>query len=407
MQTRLPWAAALLCLGLSACSDDASGFDDEGMMESGSGTLDEGSDGEPIVLGTPWVWDLPADFPEPAVPDYNPLTVEKVELGHYLFYDTRLSYNETQSCGSCHEQALGFADGKATPIGSTGGSLIRNSQGLANVAYVYPLTWANPVLETLEEQIRVPLLGDDPVELGMAGHEDEIFARLRDDPRYVDLFEAAFPDDDDPFDVDHTVLALASFVRTMIAHDSPYDRFNRGDVDALSDSAKRGLTLFFSERLECYHCHGGFLLTIASVHAGSAFRPIAWQNTGLYNLDENGGYPIGNRGLYEFTYAAEDMGAFRPPGLRNVAVTGPYLHDGTIETLEEVLQIYERGGQLIEDGPLAGDGALNPHKDGLIIGFELTDQERTDIVAFLESLTDESFLTDPSFSDPFAESTDD
>lgn len=363
-------------------------------------TAGEASTGE-LPLGTPWVWELPEGFPPPYVPEDNPMTEEKVELGRHLFYDVRLSYNETQSCSSCHDQARGFAEGRATPVGSEGAPLARNAQGLANVGYMYPYTWANPKLETLEQQVLVPLLSQEPVELGMTGHEDEILERLRHEGVYARLFAEAFPRVEDPYTVHHVAQALASFLRALVSVDSPYDRYYAGDDDALTASAKRGIELFFSERLECYHCHGGFAQSQAIRHAKTARPPLAWHNIGLYNLDADGSYPFGNRGVYEITLDPRDMGAFRPPSLRNVAVTGPYMHDGSVASLDEVLRIYERSGRQIDSGAWAGDGALNPNKSGFVIGFEITDDERADVIAFFEALTDETFLNDPRFSSPF------
>lgn len=349
----------------------------------------------------PYVLDLPPGFPELVVPEDNPLTAEKVELGRYLFYETRLSGNETQSCGSCHHQDKAFTDGLTVAEGSTGMLHPRNSNSLTNAGYNASLTWANPTLLDLESQFLVPLFGEDPVELGAS---DETLDRLRGDPLYEDLYAAAFPELDDPIDWDPTVDAMASFTRTMISGDSPFDRFTyQGDSDALSESARRGMVLFFSETLECHHCHGGFNLSEASTHAGSPFDAERYHNTGLYNVDGQGAYPPENTGLYAFTLDPSDMGRFRPPSLRNVALTAPYMHDGSIETLDEVIRHYERGGRLVEDGPYAGDGRDSPLKSGLVAGFTLTDQERADLVAFLESLTDESFITNPALSDPFAE----
>lgn len=373
-----------------------------------SGGLDSiGEEGDSTTSDTepepePYEWNLPPGFPEPWVPEDNPMTAEKVELGRHLFYDVRLSGNETQACAGCHEQARAFADGIPVPTGSTGDVLVRNSMHLTNAGYSFPLTWANPLLPTLEDQIMVPLFGEHPVELGVGGHEEEILDRLRADPLYDELFGAAFPEADDPYTFEKIRQALASFVRTMISGDSPFDRYTyQGDEAALTEQQLRGMGLFFSESLECHHCHFGFNFSGGTKHAGTVHESFAFHNTGLYNLDEDGAYPLGNQGLVEITFDPEDMGAFRAQTLRNIAVTGPYMHDGSVETLEEVIRIYERGGRLIESGPLAGDGALNPHKSGLVAGFSLTDQEREDLLAFLESLTDETFLTDPRFSDPF------
>jgi len=410
--------AATLCLALAGCPGE-SAPQSEGSTSSGLGVTMTGSGlgtssgtaetadttgGLPASAGTPWVWELPEGFPPPYVPADNPLTLEKVELGRHLFYDPRLSVNGTMSCETCHRQAQGFADGRSVPLGSEGTPLLRNAAGLANIGYLYPLTWANPLLETLEEQVLVPLLSQEPVELGIAGHEEEIFARLRSDGRYPVLFGHAFPGEQDAFTTHHIAQALASFLRVLVSLDAPYDRYYYGeDATALSESAKRGASLFFSERLECHHCHGGFAQTQAIRHARTAHPPLSWHNIGLYNLDAEGAYPFGNRGVYEITLDPKDMGAFRPPSLRNVAVTGPYMHDGSVETLEEVLQIYERGGRLIESGPLAGDGSQNPHKSGFLVGFELTEDERDDVLAFLDALTDETFLADPRWSNPWVE----
>lgn len=357
------------------------------------------TDGEPSA----WEWNLPPGFPEPWVPEDNPMSAAKVELGHHLFYDTRLSANETQSCASCHEQARAFADGKVVPTGSTGSVLLRNSMHLTNAGYSFPLTWANPLLPTLEQQIMVPLFGENPVELGVSGHEDEILGRLRDDPLYQALFAAAFPEAEDPYTFEKIRQALACFVRTMISGNSPYDRYNDGDTTALTEQQLRGLELFHSEALQCHHCHFGFNLSGATKHAGTVHDSFAYHNTGLYDVDGQGSYPLGNQGLIEITFEPADMGKFRAQTLRNIAVTGPYMHDGSVATLADVLAIYERGGRLIEDGPNAGDGAGNPHKSGFVSGFVLTEQERADLLAFLEALTDDEFLSDPRFADPFGE----
>ncbi len=344
----------------------------------------------------------PEGFPELRVPEDNPLTAEKIALGRYLFYDVRLSGNQTQSCGSCHEQELAFTDGRTVGEGSTGQLHPRNANGLSNVGYNATLTWANPILVEIEDQVLLPLFGEEPVELGAGAYRDEILVRLNEDPEMLARFQDAFPQDADPVTWERIVQGLASFTRILISGNAPFDQFNyQGDAAALSAAELRGLALFYSEELECHHCHGGFNFSEASVHAGTVFDASLFQNTGLYNLDGQGAYPPDNTGLYEITGDPADMGKFRAPSLRNVAVTGPYMHDGSMETLEEVVAFYARGGRLIEEGPNAGDGALSPLKSGLVAGFELSDQERADLVAFLGALTDEDFLTNPELSDPF------
>jgi cytochrome c peroxidase len=161
------------------------------------------------------------------------------------------------------------------------------------------------------------------------------------------------------------------------------------------------MDMFFSERFECHHCHTGFNFTLSTVTASSTFDDFPFFNTGLYNVAGTGAYPDGNTGIHEITNAATDMGRFRPPTLRNIALTAPYMHDGSVATLRDVLQIYMDGGRQIVDGDYAGDGRANPYKSGLVPGFTLTDGEIVDLLAFLNSLTDETFISDPRFSDPF------
>ncbi|MEM9555264.1 MAG: MbnH family di-heme enzyme [Acidobacteriota bacterium] len=347
-------------------------------------------------------WGLPAGFPVPRVPEGNPMTAAKVELGRHLFYDQRLSGNGEQSCASCHRQELAFSDGEALARGSTGEIHPRNSMALVNVAFNASLTWAHPQLELLEDQIPTPMFGLHPIELGITGHEDEVLDRIRRAGVYERLFRDAFPGVVDPVNWDTIVQALASFTRALVSADSAYDRFvYSGQADALSPSALRGMELFLSEEFECHHCHGGFNFSVASVHQTTAFDEKVFHNTGLYDLGD-GAYPYGNQGAFEVTHEPDDRGKFRPPTLRNVAVTAPYMHDGSIATLEEVIETYASGGRLIESGPHAGDGRRNPLKSGFVPGFPMTDDEKADLIAFLHALTDETFLTDPRFSDPFA-----
>ena len=347
-------------------------------------------------------WSLPERFPEPRVPDDNAMSDAKVELGRHLFYDERLSQNETQSCASCHEQDRAFSDGQRRPRGSTGQEVSRNSMSLANVAYGSTLTWANPTLRTLEAQTLIPLFGQEPVELGFESAE-ALIERLSTIPLYESLFAEAFPERADPFEPDTVSKALAAFQRTIISGDSPYDRFIRGETGAMSEAARRGLVLFNSERLECFHCHGGFNFSSSVDHDGKVFDEANFQNNGLYNVDGEGAYPAPNTGLHEFTGHPLDMGRFKPPTLRNIALTAPYMHDGSIATLEEVVEHYSAGGRNVTTGPNAGDGRENPNKSGFVTGFTLSDREKQDLIAFLEALTDNDLTTRESLSNPFRE----
>lgn len=362
--------------------------------------------GAPAAPGTPtadrWEWDLPQNLPTPRVPATNPMSKAKVALGRRLFYDTRLSGNGTQSCGSCHMQRRAFTDGRARAVGSTGMVHPRGALSLTNVAYNATLAWANPSLVSLERQVTVPLFGDDPVEMGVNDRNRRaILARLRRDPAYRTLFPRAFPGRTAPVSWNSITQALAAFQRTLISGNSRYDRHLAGK-GGLSAAERRGMSIYFSERAECFHCHSGYNLNDQATHAGARRTRPLFHNTGLYDVDGAGAFPAGNQGLIEVTGRADDMGAFRAPTLRNIAVTAPYMHDGSIATLREVVDFYAAGGRVIADGPNAGDGRSSPYKSDLIANITLTDRERSDLVAFLKTFTDRRFLTDPRLSNPFA-----
>ena len=314
---------------------------------------------------------LPQGFPAPRVPAGNPMSPEKVELGRRLFYDARLSGNGTQSCASCHEQARAFTDGRSRAVGSTGATHPRAAMSLANAAYAASLTWSDPRVRGLEEQAVVPLDNEHPVEMGARHHEKEIEGRLRSEPVYRDLFPRAFPGDAQPITLRNARRAIASFERTIVSGDSPYDRYVwRDDASVMTDGARRGMALFFSERLACGSCHGGFAFAGPAVWRGGASGPARMVNNGIA-----GG------------------GRFKIPTLRNIAATAPYMHDGRYATLDEVVEHYARGGD------------LNADRSKLVRGFTITAQEKCDVVAFLESLTDEEFLRNPALGDPWKKSS--
>ena len=346
-------------------------------------------------------WNLPTVIPKPVVPIDNPLTTAKVKLGRHLFYEQRLSITGDYSCASCHKQSLAFTDAKPVGIGATDEPHPRNSMSLANIAYNSVLTWANPLQTRLETQALVPLFGEHPIEMGMAGKEEEILNFLQTDSQYNRMFAAAFKAEPNPINISNLTKALASFERTLISFNSPYDRYRySGDSNAISESAKRGERLFNSEKLECFHCHGGINFSDSIKHERLAFTQIAFHNTGLYNLDDRGSYPPHNTGVYEITHNPQDMGRFKAPTLRNIALTAPYMHDGSIKTLEEAIEHYQVGGRTIKSGKWTGIGSKNPLKSGFINGFNLNSAEKSDLLAFLRSLTDEEFITNPAFSNP-------
>ncbi len=315
------------------------------------------------------------------------MTEAKVRLGRRLFYDTRLSGNGTYACASCHQQNLAFTDGRPRALGSTGQAHARSAMSLANVAFNASYGWADPKTRTLEAQMAVPMFNEHPIEMGIKGNEKEIVARLTGEPATARLFEEAFPAQ--PVTLDTMVKAIASFERTMISVTSPLDRYlYRDDRSALSPEAQRGMTLFFSDRLACAQCHAGFNLSGPTVHDGSTDAAPTFHNTGLFNVDGQGAYPATDRGLFDTTHVRSDMGRFRAPTLRNVAVTAPYMHDGSIATLAEVIDHYASGG------------IQSPVKSPRLKGFAITDAERNDLIAFLNSLTDQPFLSNPALANP-------
>ncbi|MCG8458377.1 MAG: di-heme enzyme [Holophagales bacterium] len=413
----------LLLLGAGVMSGAESGPDEAGTVpaSSAAGSV-TGMEG---ATSPTYVWELPEGLPVPRVPADNPMSDAKVELGRRLFYDPRLSADGTMSCATCHRQELAFTDGRARALGVTGEIHPRSSMSLANVAYSATLTWDDPRLERLEEQLRTPLFGHDPVEMG-APRSGELERRLAQDRLYRLLFRAAFDPvaptepkgstepaallEDAPFaeassiTVENLAKAIAAFERTLISGNSPFDGWLRGEPGALSPSQRRGLRLFFSNRLSCGACHRGFNLSGPIRFEGSRDNAGEHHNTGLYNLGDGGAYPPDNPGVFRHTGRSEDMGRFRAPTLRNIAVTAPYMHDGSIPDLDGVIDHYAAGGRTVASGPFAGAGHENPWKSQAVPGFPLTPGERADLLAFLRSLTDRAFLTDPRFADPWLQS---
>lgn len=350
-----------------------------------------------------WTWNLPPGFPEPRVPDDNPMSEAKVRLGRRLFYDPRFSADGSMSCGTCHRPEAAFTDGLPHPVGVTGEAHPRSSMSLVNVAYNVSLTWDSPTVRHLEEQATTPIFGHDPVEMGLES-SSSLLERLRRDWLLTLEFQAAFgpstdADDENPITIERALKALATFQRTLISGGSPFDRYMYGDdPQALEPEARRGMRLFFSHRLGCSDCHAGFNFSAPIRFVGSRDHPPRFHNTGLFNSPLEtlvpgapglGAYPKKNPGLFRHTGKAEDIGHFKAPTLRNIEVTAPYMHDGSLPTLDAVLDHYAAGGR-----------TSSPLKSKRLTGFELSEGERSDLKAFLRALTDESFLRNPRFGPP-------
>ncbi len=336
-----------------------------------------------------FAWHLPRGLPVPKVPLDNPMTQPKVDLGRRLFYDTRLSGNGRYACASCHEQARAFTDGRAHAVGSTGGIHRRSTMSLTNVAYNVTYGWADPDLRSLEEQMTVPMFNEHPIEMGIKGHEQEIEQKLAADRGLAAEFKTAFPAATPAVTLDNVIKAIATFERTLLSADSPFDRYlYRDDKSAMSAAALRGKDLFFSPRLRCSECHASFNLSGPVTFERATPVGSLFHNTGLYNVDGRGAYPAVDRGLIEQTNVPRDMGRFRAPTLRNVGVTAPYMHDGSIPTLRAAVAHYASGG------------VASPLKSDRLKGFRLTPAQTDDLVAFLNSLTDPGFLKNTAFARP-------
>ena len=260
---------------------------------------------------------------------------------------------------------------------------------LTNVAYNPAFTWSSDKVRSLEAQMRQPLFNEHPVEMGLKRNGAAAVEALTADADYRRQFAAAFPGQPDRLCMEHIIEAIAAFERTLISGRSPFDRYVfDDDQTALSASAKRGMALFYSTRVGCSQCHSGINFTGAIVYEGHAHAAALFANTGLYDLDGRGAYPSSDRGLIEVTHRAADMGKFKVPTLRNVALTAPYMHDGSLPNLEAVLDHYLRGGH------------KNSLQDSRVRPFALSETERADLLEFLNSLTDREFVENPEFSDP-------
>jgi len=277
------------------------------------------------------------------------------------------------SCATCHEQKRGFTDPNKTRPGFDNSPGERNIQTLANVAWFNSLTWGGPQVDTLEHQALIPIEGFVPVEMGFGGKpEGALPQRLADQACYPELFRAAFPERGGAIDMNTITLALAAFQRELVSLDAPYDRWKRGDDGAISDHAKRGAALF--EEKQCASCHAGPHFTDAAIAGRSpydGFHRLAWPAVGK------------DAGLSRITLKPEDAGRFRTPSLRNVGVSAPYMHDGEVASLPAAIRHHYQ--------PDATDPRLQ-HTP--------SDTEIYALVAFLDSLTDRGFLTNPAFARP-------
>lgn len=308
----------------------------------------------------------------PPLPDFpdNPTTVQGVALGRRLFHDRTLSGDGTQSCADCHQQAFAFSDSTSFSLGIEGMLGGRNTQVIVNPGWQEFQFWDGR-RGTLEDQAREPV--KNPVEMNATW--DQVVTNLAKDASYPPMFEAAFGTEE--ITEDRVVMAIAQFERTFVSANSRFDRKERGELQ-FTEAEARGEALFFDEKAECSHCHAGLLFTDGEFHD--------------IGLDET----PPDAGRAEATEASFDVGKFKTPTLRNVAATPPYMHDGRFQTLEEVVNHYVN--DIVRSPNL--DATLGVHLTGGATGVDLTPEEQADLIAFLETLTDEEFLTNPAFGPP-------
>jgi cytochrome c peroxidase len=327
---------------------------------------------------------IPTDLWNYCIPANNPLTAAKIELGRRLFFEQRLSADNSVSCSSCHDPRLAFADGKKTAVGIGGRHGARNSPTVLNAMFNSTMFWDGRV-DSLEAQAREPLINPD--EMGNKSH-DQVIQKLAAIPEYAEQFQTVFGG---PVSLDSLSKAIAAYERTLVSANAPFDRFLAGDRKALSDGAQRGFNLFRT-KARCSVCHslnqsfpfftdGNYRNTGVAANFGN-FPELSRQATALSLESSNSLMSVldkqqGKSELGRFITSgnALDIGAFRTPSLRNVELTAPYFHDGSAATLADVVRYYVKGGN------------ENATRDWELQAVGLSDQEQRDLIEFLKSLT--------------------
>ncbi|KAB2806815.1 cytochrome-c peroxidase [Phaeocystidibacter luteus] len=317
----------------------------------------------------------PDNFPEPILPADNPLTEEGVKLGRHLFYEPRLSGDNSLACAGCHIQDQGFADFTPTSEGIDGISGTKNSMAIFNLAWQDNFFWDGR-RQSLEAQAFDPVV--DPIE--MHSTWPEALDKLRGDSLYQKLFEEAFGANS--ITQDNATKAIAQFERTMISANSKFDQWQRGEYQFTPDEAE-GYNIFNSEIGDCFHCHGD----LNTGNQFGAFGALQFSNNGLDSVLEPGS------GREAVTGDSLDRAKFKIPSLRNVEYTFPYMHDGRFQNLFEVIEFYNMGGHVTY--------TIDPNMKAAGEGQNWSQTQKDQLLAFLRTLSDPDFVTDTAFSDPF------
>ncbi len=344
-----------------------------------------------VYDATPYILEFTDSFPTPLIPVDNQLTKKGVELGRHLFYDPVLSEGNTQSCASCHGQAFGFTDnGVQFSKGVDGIQGERNAMPLFNLAWDMDFFWDGRA-STLEEQILEPV--ENPIEM----HEEwpDAILKLQQDTNYQRMFYQTFELDSAAIDRYFTAKAIAQFLRSIVSDGSYYAKYLRGDLFVMpnEDAVIRGRDLFFKDPpeggVDCWHCHGENRLFKELGDISQTFS-----NNGLQSAITLADF--NDIGLGGVTNDPTDYGKFKVPTLLNIALTGPYMHDGRFATLEEVIEFYNSG--INENSPNIAPELL---QDSLAFGLNMTQQDKDDLLAFLNSLTDNDMKNNPAYASPF------
>jgi cytochrome c peroxidase len=359
-----------------------------------------------VLAGAAW-WLLLRSAPDPTpilnfsvpfvyghfrVPEDNPLTEEGVRLGRMLFYDPRLSGNNTVSCSTCHLQHLAFTDGKVGAVGVSGKPLAFNSMTLANLLWGPQHFFWNGRTDSLEQQALIPIQNPDEMNQDL----DELMEELSRDDTYPALFRRAYG----RVSPENIAKAIASFERTLVSTDSRYDRFLRGEIK-LDRNEERGRKLFMAHPDVKVSLRGGNCIDCHSQFLTSGFKALydGFSNNGL------DGEANMQPGLQEVTREASDRGKFKVPTLRNIALTAPYMHDGRFASLEQVLDHYNEGIHVSSTlSPLILEADNRPAFDvPTAASLHLSEEEKRAVIAFLHALTDEHFISEEQFSNPFVQ----
>ena len=312
-------------------------------------------------LYTPVLMETPEGFPDIDFPEGSEFTKARWVLGKRLFFDEALSLDSTISCATCHKPELAFSDDIAFSLGVADRVGTRNAPTLANIAY-HPYFTREGGVPTLEMQVLVPIQEHNEFDFNIVLIAD----RLKQDSTYTQMAQSAYDREVDAFVITR---ALACFERSLLSGYSLYDQYaNHGKENALSAPAIRGMDLFFSEKTNCSKCHSDF-----------NFTNYAFQNNGLYEV-------YTDEGRFRLTGEESDRALFKVPSLRNIELTAPYMHDGSLSSLEEVIEHYQTGGK------------NHPHKSDLVQPLGLSESEKLDLIEFLKSLTDETFISNPLFT---------